>query len=133
MAPMQPGERFISKYLIFAQASRGLLICRRLINPVPVHYQAVSKGQGSHNEPFHPYCDRDPTFCLIRDTTKNGKMRQFCPFLVQKVSGTCWHPFDLASAQCRSAFVDDWQMYRIPRLLDEIEVSNTALLSSVCT
>ena len=51
-------------------------------------------------------------------------MRQFYPFLVQKVSGTCWHPFDLASAQYRSAFVDDWQMYRVPRSLDEIEVSN---------
>ena len=58
----------------------------------------------------------------MRDATKNGKMRQFRPFLVQKVSGTCWHPFDLVSAQYRSAFVDDWQMYRVPRSLDEIEV-----------
>ena len=49
-------------------------------------------------------------------------MSDFRRFCGQKVSGVSWRPFDSASGQCRLRFVDDWEMYRTPRSLDEIEV-----------
>ena len=78
-------------YLIFAQASKGVIDLSKANQPsAGCIIKRSQRVKISTANLFHPYCDRDPTFCLIGDETKNGKMSDFRPFSGQKVSGDCW-------------------------------------------